>query len=467
MVILTIDTTGAEASVSIINDKREIHAELSADMMSHLQLLMPMISRVIEKAGVRKTEITHIAVTVGPGSFTGIRIGMTTAKTLAQAWNIPLIPLSSLAVFSLMTGNDGDLVCPMIDARHGHVFSGIFRGLISGENNLSADPKEPRILLEEEARDVRTFVRKAAKLGLGDKEAERICFCADGAERYRDLIVQELTAAGIGEIYTDIRMEARGGERGKAAGAGRDPEGKISPSSVIFSGETRGLSYAEAAAEMAFGMASADKTVSCYDIHPVYLRKSEAERKLEAKELGKKKKKAEEKEVIFEMPPENETITYRRAEKEDAGRMARLDALCFSHEWSEAAFLGEFGAGDRNFYVIAENGEKETVGFAGISSILDEGEIHRVAVHPLYRGRGIAGVMMERILSEAEERGVTTQLLEVRESNRTAIALYKNQGFRVTGRREGYYAESGENALLMRRESAENPGRQNSSSDTE
>ena len=66
-----------------------------------------------------------------------------------------------------------------------------------------------------------------------------------------------------------------------------------------------------------------------------------------------------------------------------------------------------------------------------------------VAVHPLYRGRGIAGTMMERILEEAEARGITTQLLEVRESNRTAIALYKNQGFCVTGRRDGYYAGFG------------------------
>ena len=80
MEIITIDTTGAAASVSIINEEGEAVTELSMDMMSHLRLLMPMVSRVTERAGVKKTEITHIAVTVGPGSFTGIRIGMATAK---------------------------------------------------------------------------------------------------------------------------------------------------------------------------------------------------------------------------------------------------------------------------------------------------------------------------------------------------------------------------------------------------
>ena len=427
MEILTIDTTGAAASVSIINEKGETAAELSDDMMSHLQLLMPMISRVTERAGIKKTQITHVAVTVGPGSFTGIRIGMATAKTLAQVWNVPMIALSSLEVFSAAVGESGDLICPMIDAKHGQIFGGIFRNTRAPEEGTERAAaqgveKENRtgmaeILLPEGVYDAEEFIGKASELALGDSRAERLLFCGNGAERHRALI------------------------RGETA--------RIVPDN----GKTHEL-YAAAAAETALSLARLGRLTSYEEIRPVYLRKSEAERKLAAKELGKKKKAQKREEpVIFELPPEDEEISYRRAGIEDAAGMAELDALCFSHPWSETAFLGEFQAAAGSFYVIAENGEGKPVGFAGISGVLDEGEVHRMAVHPLYRGRGIAGTMMEHILAEAETRGIRTQLLEVRESNRTAIALYKNQGFRVTGRRDGYYADSGENALLMRRES--------------
>ena len=97
MKILVIDTAGATASVSVINEKKEIFTELSDDRMSHLQMLMPVAKRTMEKAGVKKEEITHVAVAVGPGSFTGIRIGMAAAMTLAQAWDLPMAAVSSLS----------------------------------------------------------------------------------------------------------------------------------------------------------------------------------------------------------------------------------------------------------------------------------------------------------------------------------------------------------------------------------
>ena len=98
MKILVIDTAGATASVSVINEKKEIFTELSDDRMSHLQMLMPVAKRTMEKAGVKKEEITHVAVAVGPGSFTGIRIGMAAAMTLAQAWDLPMAAVSSLSM---------------------------------------------------------------------------------------------------------------------------------------------------------------------------------------------------------------------------------------------------------------------------------------------------------------------------------------------------------------------------------
>ena len=330
-----------------------------------------------------------------------------------------MIALSSLEVFSAAFGESGDLICPMIDAKHGQIFGGIFRKKDVTERRKEEEHGLSEILLPENIYAAEEFIEKARTLAFGDQQAARLLFCGDGAEQHRNLIRRETTAEIVPEDRNSYEI------------------------------------YAAAAAKMALHLACSGSLTSYREIRPAYLRKSEAERKLEAKELGEKKKaRRQEQTVIFELPPEDEEISYRRAGREDAAAMAKLDALCFSRSWSEAAFLGEFQTTAGSFYVIAENGEGKPVGFAGISGILDEGEVHRVAVHPLYRGRGIAGTMMERILEEAEARGITTQLLEVRESNRTAIALYKNQGFCVTGRRDGYYADSGENALLMRRESS-------------
>ena len=491
MTILVIDTAGATASVSIIEESGRIFTETSSDTMSHLQLLMPMVSRVLEKAGVGRAQITHIAAAVGPGSFTGIRIGLATAKTLAQAWKLPMIAVSSLAAFSYEEEMEtGTAVFPMLDARHGQVFAAGYRsakGSLAGafcsdggRGSVAAAPAErsfacggkegseitalPQALMPEGLYDAVALIGSAAEAAGRESGIREICFCGDGAARYAEEILRaedRRKAAGGGLPALRLSASATVEFAGTAAAAATEETSGTAETAVSVE-ETAAMagpessaaeSYAAAVAQMALHMASLGETVSYREIQPVYLRKSEAERKLAAKELGKKKHSASKQEVvIFEMPPEDETITFRRVSVSDAAELAKLDALCFSNPWSEASFAGEFDGSRESFYMAAENSRREIIGFAGIVSVLDEGEVNRVAVHPLYRGRKIAEALMRHILEGAEERGVTTQLLEVREANRTAIALYKNLGFRVTGKREGYYAETGENALMMRRD---------------
>lgn len=154
-------------------------------------------------------------------------------------------------------------------------------------------------------------------------------------------------------------------------------------------------------------------------------------------------------EQIFELSPENEVISYRRAVFQDIEAMAALDALCFGRAWSAASYEAELGGDKVITYVLAENEAGNVVGLAGIAYIAGEAEINRVAVEPLYRARGIAGHMVEMLIEDAENRHISNITLEVREANRSAIGLYKMQGFKVEGRRKGYYAETGENALIM------------------
>lgn len=80
--------------------------------------------------------------------------------------------------------------------------------------------------------------------------------------------------------------------------------------------------------------------------------------------------------------------------------------------------------------------------------VLDEGHILDVAVHSNYRGKGIGRMLVERVLHDCSERGAEFVSLEVRQSNESAIGLYRQLGFLETGRRKAYY-ENGEDALLM------------------
>ena len=152
---------------------------------------------------------------------------------------------------------------------------------------------------------------------------------------------------------------------------------------------------------------------------------------------------------MLEMPPADEEITYRRLTAEDIPGLAGLDSMCFGNPWSEDAFRGEFYGSREAVYEGAFNSKGAIIGFAGAVWLLDEGEINRVAVHPLYRTRGIGGACLTRVLRELEKENLDRVLLEVREANRSAITLYKNSGFRVISKRKNYYQDTGENALIM------------------
>jgi tRNA threonylcarbamoyladenosine biosynthesis protein TsaB len=101
-------------------------AERLAQPPAHASELMPAVADVMESAGVGWRDLDAIAVGVGPGAFTGLRIGVATARALAMAAELPLRPVSSLA--ALAAGVDAPLKLPLIDARRGEVFAALFDG---------------------------------------------------------------------------------------------------------------------------------------------------------------------------------------------------------------------------------------------------------------------------------------------------------------------------------------------------
>ena len=146
-------------------------------------------------------------------------------------------------------------------------------------------------------------------------------------------------------------------------------------------------------------------------------------------------------------------IRFRQMTKEDIPRVAQLEAQIFTDPWSEKVYRETFAL-DGVRYVVAvddeiEGGEEDRIiGASGIRNIVGTGEITNVMITPLYRNRGIAGLMLRELLEEGRKLGANEFTLEVRVSNDAAIRLYENLGFIREGVRPGFYNNPPEDAAI-------------------
>ncbi|HKN95131.1 MAG TPA: tRNA (adenosine(37)-N6)-threonylcarbamoyltransferase complex dimerization subunit type 1 TsaB, partial [Thermoleophilaceae bacterium] len=131
MNVLGFDTSTAATSVCLLRGDGEAFERVPTDEEllgppGHARELMPGVAAVLADAGLAYGDVDAIAVGVGPGTFTGLRIGVATARALAHAEDIPVHPVSSLA--ALAQGIGGDERLPLIDAKRGELFAALYRG---------------------------------------------------------------------------------------------------------------------------------------------------------------------------------------------------------------------------------------------------------------------------------------------------------------------------------------------------
>ncbi|MCL1809102.1 MAG: ribosomal protein S18-alanine N-acetyltransferase [Clostridiales bacterium] len=141
-------------------------------------------------------------------------------------------------------------------------------------------------------------------------------------------------------------------------------------------------------------------------------------------------------------------LLFRRAGISDVKPLADMDRICFSRPWSEQSFHEEIARNRLARYIVAEL-DGEMAGYAGVWVILDEGHITNVAVHPDFRRKGIAKALICSLVDLSVREGVRMFTLEVQESNKNAISLYKHTGFKVHGKRKEYYEDDHEDAIIM------------------
>jgi len=141
MIILAIDTALDACSAAVLDTAAgtTIAIESQAMQRGHAEALMPLIARVMKDSGIAFTALDRIAVTTGPGSFTGLRVGLSAARGIALAAEKPIVGLTTLAAYAapVVADNGEHPILSAIDARHDHVY---FQG-VGGDGSPLIKPK--------------------------------------------------------------------------------------------------------------------------------------------------------------------------------------------------------------------------------------------------------------------------------------------------------------------------------------
>lgn len=139
MKILSIDTSSNLCSVALLEEKQVIEELVINDTHTHSKNLMPLIQNLFVKSNIDLSQINLIACNKGPGSFTGIRIGVATAKAIAQVLQIPVIGISSLDCLAYNVHNPTGVICAILDANNNQVYFAVFDKNYNLISNYIAD----------------------------------------------------------------------------------------------------------------------------------------------------------------------------------------------------------------------------------------------------------------------------------------------------------------------------------------
>ena len=125
-----------------------------------------------------------------------------------------------------------------------------------------------------------------------------------------------------------------------------------------------------------------------------------------------------------------------------------IERVSFSTPWSLESFKAELKDNEYARYLCLEL-DDQVIGYMGLWFILDEGHITNIAIAPNYRGQHWGEFLMRSVMEKMAGQGMERMTLEVRVSNSPALSLYKKLGFAIAGLRKGYYADTGEDAIIM------------------
>jgi tRNA threonylcarbamoyladenosine biosynthesis protein TsaB len=171
MLTLAVECATKTVGIALL-DEEDILAEIYLSQgRHHAEVLLPAMDRLFLLTGLTPADVDLLACTVGPGSFTGLRIGVSTVKGLALATGKPVVGVSTLEALAMNAAASSRLICPMLDARKGQVYAGVYR--------MGPDAR-PQAVRPERLADAAQFLREL--------DQEEVLFLGDGAIRNEQLI---------------------------------------------------------------------------------------------------------------------------------------------------------------------------------------------------------------------------------------------------------------------------------------
>ncbi|MDQ0202157.1 tRNA (adenosine(37)-N6)-threonylcarbamoyltransferase complex dimerization subunit type 1 TsaB [Neobacillus ginsengisoli] len=163
MTILAIDTSNYALGVALLEDNQVLGEYITNLKKNHSVRIMPAIQTLMKDCEKVPADLTKIVVAKGPGSYTGVRIGVTIAKTLAWTLNIPLVGISSLEILASGTGRYFDgYISPLFDARRGQVYTGLFQ---FRDGELVTVEQDQLVMLTDWAEKLKNFSKRILFVG--------------------------------------------------------------------------------------------------------------------------------------------------------------------------------------------------------------------------------------------------------------------------------------------------------------
>lgn len=391
MKVLAIESSGLTASVAVVEETRTV-AEYTVDYKkTHSQTLLPMIDEVVRMTDLDLAEIDAMAVSGGPGSFTGLRIGSATAKGLGLALDKPLIHVPTVDGLAYQVYGCGDIICPIMDARRNQVYTGIYTFSARAGKKEGIREVDPvfQVLRMQMAIAVEDLIRRLNNYN------RPVVFLGDGVPVYREML-----SAGLKVPYS-FAPSYMNRQRAAVVGA-------------------LGIRYYKAG-----------KYETAMEHQPEYLRQSQAER-----ERAQREKTAK--------------LVIRELKAEDAAAAAEIEYQSFPDPWSQNGILDTV-SNPSTVCLLAEKAGK-AVGYLFAYRAGDEAEIARIAVAGEQKRQGVGKSLMRTLEEIGKKKQIRRLLLDVRESNREARAFYEKMAFQEDGIRRGFYQDPPEDAVLMSRE---------------
>jgi ribosomal-protein-alanine N-acetyltransferase len=395
--MLAVEASGPRAAIAVFGPGGEVRAvRHRAAAFEHARILAALVDETLRAAGVPPHELEGIAVDVGPGSFTALRIALATAHGLAQPAGARVVGVTSFAALVEGLVRPRRVVIPLVPAGRMLLYAGFYRSDAQGKLTLLHGPA---------VGDIATLATTVGEVLALRAASVLPHFVGPGAARER----AALEARWPGSTGDGDEVDA-------AEGPAVEAVARIGARLLAPSGHAR----------------PAPDSGPDGSPRPLYVRVPQAVENLPAER------------------PSWRDLAAGPFTEADLDEAIAIEQAVFSDPWPRQFFLEEIRHDGSRAVAVRSRGI--LAGYLLAWRLDHEWHLGNIAVAPAFQRRGVGRFMLETLVREADAAGDVSITLEVRPSNFAAQELYRRFGFRAVALRRGYYQDTGEDALIMMRD---------------